>query len=300
MAEPAVAIVTAAYRAERELQETIDSVLAQTFGDWEWVIVDDGSDDRTVAIAQAAGDPRIQVQTIDHTGLPALGRNLAIESTRGRFVALLDADDVWYPRKLELQVAHLDAHPDVGLVHSAADKLVGGERVSAEPLAPSAADLVRENSVVSSSVVVRRELLVAHGAFDPDPELWGSLDYELWLRLLPHARFAYLPEPLLLYRVHERQMSAQRERMDAGALRALEKARERSPAPRPDLARSIGILRCVLRRPGRGRRELLEALRHDPTDALAWSWLARAVVGPGTVHRVGGLLRRQRRPTTSS
>jgi glycosyltransferase involved in cell wall biosynthesis len=278
--EPVVSIVTAAYDAELELPETIESVRAQTFPDWEWVIVDDGSSDATAHVAAATGDERIRVERSAHSGLPAVGRNRAIERTTGRYVALLDADDVWYPRKLELQVAVLESRPEVGLVHAPADRLVRGERVPAERLAPpSAADLVRENSIFSSSVVVRRELLERHGAFDPDPELWGSLDYELWLRLLPHTQFAYVGEPLLAYRVHERQMSARRGRMEAGALRALEKARARpSPFDR-ELTRSIGIQKAVLARPGRGRRELADAIRRDPRDLLAWKWLVRASAG---------------------
>lgn len=294
-ASPTVTIVTAAYQSESHLPETIDSVLSQTFDDWEWRIVDDGSTDRTADVARSTGDPRISVQSIAHTGLPAVARNVAIEQAQAQYVAILDADDIWDPRKLELQVAVLDRHPDVGLVHTAADRLVDGQRIPRPyAAAPSPADLVRDNSIPSDSVLLRRELLVTYGAFDPDPELWGSADYELWLRLLPRTRFAFIAEPLLLYRAHGMQMSVQRERMHRGALTALLKTRALNPQLDAVFARSIGIRRCLVGERARARRDLSDALRQNPRDTLAWSWLVRAIVGPATVRRLGTLLGRQR------
>src|SRR5205085_9410361 len=106
------------------------------------------------------------------------------------------------------QVELFERRPEVGVVATAADLLLDGERTPGPRIAFGQSELVRENAITSSSAMVRRDLLETYGAFDPDRGLWGSIDYELWLRLLPHTEFAYVPEPLVLYRVHERQMSA--------------------------------------------------------------------------------------------
>ena len=297
MAKPAVAIVMAAYEAEATIAEAIDSVLAQTVADWELRIVDDGSTDRTGEIARSYDDPRIIVDRIDHVGVLAAVRNRAIDASQAPNIALLDADDVWYPRKLELQLRLLADDARVGVVHCAADRLEGDQRLPPPARPPGATEfdrLARDNDIVSSSVVVRRELLDTHGAFDPDPELHGSLDYELWLRLIPHAAFARIDEPLLAYRVHPLQMSADQAAMDRGALAALEKARRRGGEGAARISRAIGILRCANGMPGRGRRDLLRAVRRDPTDVLAWAWLARAVAGTAPVRVAGRVLRRQR------
>lgn len=298
---PRVSVVMAAYQAEAFIAEAVQSVIAQTMPDWELVIVDDGSTDRTEEIARSFGDPRISVDRIDHVGVLAVVRNRAIAAGRAPNIAFLDADDVWYLRKLERQLCVLE-DSEVGLVHCVADRLEGDRRVPSSARPPGATEferLARDNDIVSSSVVVRRELLDMHGAFDPDPMLHGSLDYELWLRLIPYTVFARIDEPLLAYRVHARQMSADQAAMDRGAIAALEKARRRDHEGAAKLSRAIGILRCANGMRGRGRRDLLRAVWRDPTDTLAWAWLARAVVGTGPVRVAGRVLRRQRGSASS-
>lgn len=295
MSEPQVSIVMAAYDAEDTIAEAIESVLAQTATEWELRIVDDGSTDGTGEVARSYRDPRVSVDRIDHEGVIAVVRNRAIAAGRSPYVALFDADDVWYPKKLELQMGLLNENDRIGLVHCAADRLEGDRRTAPPGRSPGATELerlARDNDIVSSSVVVRRSLLDAYGAFDPDPDLYGSLDYELWLRLIAHTVFARIDEPLLSYRVHARQMSADQAAMELGALAALEKGLRHNPASAGVFSRSIGILRCANGLPGRGRRELLRALRADPTDGLAWAWLARATFGAKSVGRVGRMLRR--------
>jgi glycosyltransferase involved in cell wall biosynthesis len=297
MTEPQVSVVMAAFDAEDTIAEAIDSVVQQTHADWELRIIDDGSRDRTAEIARSFGDERIRVDSIDHVGVLAVVRNRAIAAGSAAYVAFLDADDVWYPKKIEKQLAALE-DAQVGLVNCLADRLEGGRRVPSQPPPPGATELdrlARENYIVSSSVIVRRTLLDAHGLFDEDPALRGSPDYELWLRLAPHTVFRVLSEPLLAYRVHERQMSSDRAAMDSGALVALGKARRHNPADAATLTRSIGILRCVNGLPGRGRRELLGALRARPTDALAWGWLARATLGTKVVGLAARAARLRRR-----
>lgn len=227
---PAVSVVMAARDAAATIGEAVESVLAQTLGEWELLVVDDGSSDATVDVVRSFGDDRIRVLSPGRLGVLAQLRNVAIGEARGEWIALLDADDAWLPEKLARQLA---AAGEAGLVHTDADRLIDGRRVHVpveRPPGPLVEALVRENFVYSSSVLVRRALLSEHGSFDPDPALFGSPDYELWLRLAPHTEFAYVDEVLLLYRVHGGQMSADVVRMTDGALAALRKSAPRGPA----------------------------------------------------------------------
>ena len=119
---PLVSVVVPVYRAERFLDEAIASVRAQRYSEWELLLVDDGGDDGSAAIAKAhvARDPH-RVRLLSHPNGENRGasasRNLAIRHARGTYVALLDADDVWLPEKLEAQVALMEANPDVGMLY---------------------------------------------------------------------------------------------------------------------------------------------------------------------------------------
>ena len=234
-----VSVVMAARDAEATIGEAVRSVVDQSHRDWELLVVDDGSTDSTLDVIRGFGEGRIRVLEPGRIGVLAQLRNLAIAEARGEWIAFLDADDVWLPKKLGLQLA---AAGDAGLVHTDAYRLVDGRsehvpvRRPAGPLVPA---LVENNFVYSSSVLVRRALLEEHGAFDPDPALFGSPDYELWLRLAPFTEFAYVDEPLLLYRVHGGQMSADLVRMVEGTIAALRK----SAPPGPERDRRLRALR---------------------------------------------------------
>jgi glycosyltransferase involved in cell wall biosynthesis len=278
-----VSIVMAAYNAEATIGEAIASVLAQTHGDWELLVVDDGSTDATQALALAAGDERIRVLQAPHAGLLAQVRNRGIQEARGDAIALLDADDVWLRGKLARQVGILLDRPTVGIVHTAAALLVDGARRDAPraPEGPVFANLLENNFIYSSSVLVRRSIIDRHGAFDPDPVLGGSPDYDLWLRLAPRTEFAFVEEPLLLYRVHGDQMSTDERAMNRSALQALERARRRDPElVARDFASfrlGVGKRRYLAGAPGRGRRDLLSAIVRRPGRRRGWTWLLRAL-----------------------
>jgi glycosyltransferase involved in cell wall biosynthesis len=278
-----VSIVMAAYNAEALIGEAIASVLAQTYEQWELLVVDDGSTDGTAARARDVADDRIRVLDGEHVGVLAQVRNRGIAEARGEAIALLDADDVWLPEKLERQVDVLRAREDIGVVHTAAALLAGGERreTSRPPAGPLFRRLLENNFVYSSSVMIRRSVLDRHGAFDSDPALAGSPDYDLWLRLAPRTEFAFVDDVLLLYRVHAGQMSGREREMNLGALAALERARLRDPELVGGAASSfrlgLGMRRWLAGEPGLGRRDLLAALLRRPASLRAWAWLLRAL-----------------------
>jgi glycosyltransferase involved in cell wall biosynthesis len=287
-----ISIVTPAYNAAAHLGETGRSVLAQSFGDWEWLIVDDGSTDATREIAAGFGDARVRLIAASHSGLPAVARNRGIAEARGEFIAFLDADDRWLPEKLALQMACFDAHSEAGLVFSRYRYFFEEWRRVSRMTAPNLRGvpnpgmlydrLLFHNLVALSTAVVRRALLDAHGAFDDDPRQRGSEDYELWLRLAPHAPFAFVDRPLMLYRLHSGGVSHGAVPIAEGQLLAIDKAIARRGATghvveadrlfwRGHAQLRDGVAHC-------GRGALWRSLRMRPRLITA-AWLAASFLG---------------------
>ena len=204
---PLVSIVIPVYNGERFLRESLESVFAQTFQDYEVLCVDDGSTDGSPALLKEYG-ARVRVIRQANAGQSA-ARNAGVEAAVGRFVAFLDQDDRWYPSKLAQQVATLNAEPDVVLVHCNYDKmdssghmLAAGvalaERASA--LASPLGRLVGEALIFPSAMLVRRDVFQRVGGFGP--ELRGYEDFDLIARLKLEGRFVLVPESGMAYRVH--------------------------------------------------------------------------------------------------
>lgn len=186
---PAVTVVVPVYNGERFLDETIRSVLAQTYEDWELLVVDDGSTDGSVAIARQHADVSGgRVRCLEHPGHSNRGvsasRNLGLHHARGPYLALLDQDDVWAPGKLAEQVALMEAHPEAGMVCGAAlywhswdpaaaarDEAVavGGPQDSVVPaprLLTTLYPLGAGEAPCPSGLLMRRDVLAAAGGFE--------------------------------------------------------------------------------------------------------------------------------------
>lgn len=201
------------------LTVALDSLRAQSFSNWEAWVINDGSEKHYTTqleeTLRAYGDPRFHYLYSDHKG-PAGSRNVGIVEGRAPYVALLDSDDCWMPRHLSRQVALLEANPEITLVHGHGDVIdSSGQRLHSPPpktglnglsSAKLFADMLRENFVSASTVVLRRNMLEQVGGFDGTfPCL---VDKELWLRLLKAgARFYYDPEVVFHYRVHPQNIS---------------------------------------------------------------------------------------------
>lgn len=189
----AVTVVIPAHNAEQWIAEAIQSALDQTCPPQEVLVVDDGSTDDTWRIASQFPPPVRVLRKAN--GGPASARNRGIAAASGRWIGLLDADDRWTPRKLERQLAI--AAPEVALVHT----LEVGDEGRQLPEALTFDDLWHDNLIANSSVLVRREALIALGGFDEDPLLKSVEDYHLWLRLASQgARIVSCTEPLTYYR----------------------------------------------------------------------------------------------------
>lgn len=231
MAYPIVSVVIAAYNAERYIRSAVESVLAQTFSDFELHVVDDGSADDTAAIVRAyLSDGRVRLHEQSNQGQCA-AKNRGVAASRGEFVAFLDADDVWHMEKLAKQLP-LFARQSVGVVYSQ-ERLIDdeGRLLCSNHIKLRRGRLVEEllvhNVVSFSTAIVRRRLLQLHGAFDPELDM--GIDYDLWLRLSPHCEFDFVDESLADYRIHDGQMSRKvLERYEAG-IHIMRRFLERNP-----------------------------------------------------------------------
>ena len=204
---PRVSVIMAVFNAERYLRSALDSILGQTFGDLELLVVDDGSTDATPQILGAARDSRMRVLRQENAG-PAAARNRAAAAARGEYLAVMDADDVSLPRRLEQQVAFLDAHPGVGVLGTAYDRIDERGEVSRTIVGLTEdQDLQRMLFIrcpfIHGSVMMRRSLFVEVGGY---ADMFDE-DYELWTRLFGRTRFASTTEVLFRYRVHDSGIS---------------------------------------------------------------------------------------------
>jgi glycosyltransferase involved in cell wall biosynthesis len=223
MANPRVSVVIPLYQTERYIAETIASVLAQTYDDFEVIVVDDGSRDRGPEIARAISDCRVRVVTQINRGL-AGARNTGIRESCGTYIALLDADDRWHREKLARHAALLDSRPDVGLSYSAS-RLIGddGEDLGLmqwpQRRTATAADVFCRNPVGNGSAPVLRRAALDHIAFWDetlgrtcwfDERFRQSEDIECWTRIVTTTQWqlALVPFALTDYRVNSTGLSA--------------------------------------------------------------------------------------------
>lgn len=204
---PRVSVILPTYNRASLLKYALDSVMLQSFQDLEVVLVDDGSTDQTRELVKSYS-PKVRYIYREHTGLPAVVRNAGLWLAQGDHVAFLDSDDQWLPGKLERQVEILERHPAVGLVSSNAlalehDQDTPGRLYLRENQAGSGwvlEKLVKDNFIITSTVMIRRSLLDRIGTFSEDPTLRALEDYDLWLRIATVAEIFYVPETLAIYR----------------------------------------------------------------------------------------------------
>jgi len=270
---PTVSVVVPVHNVETTVAETLRSLLAQTFRDFEVIVVDDGGTDGSMEIVGMFDDPRIRIRRQLNGGLNS-ARNAGLRLARGRLVAFLDADDLWRPDMLARHVAHFDAHPEVGISYSPS-ALIGengrslGIRQRPKLRDIGARDVICRNPLGNGSAgVFRREVFddVAFTDADGKP-CWfdetfrQSTDIECWMRIvaLSDWRFRGVPETLVQYRVCAGGLSANTERQ----LMFWERALAALADLRPDLAEAFGGLarayqyrylarRAVSARDGRG------------------------------------------------
>ncbi len=260
---PLVSVIMPVFNGEKYLAAAIESILAQTFSDFEFIIVDDGSQDGSAGIIRSyeRRDRRIRSLRLEENVGQADVRNQATALSRGHFIAAMDCDDVCLPQRLQKQVDFLQSNPAIGVLGTGAQAVDEDLRTLFRFDLPERHALIVFNLFVGSflihpTVMLRRELLESGGGYEPSRRT--AIDVELWSRLMWRARFANLPDRLLLYRRH----GAQNHQTRDAALR--EQARE----PRERLLKRLW---------GEAPREALlrfERMRRD--EKLGWRERRRA------------------------
>jgi glycosyltransferase involved in cell wall biosynthesis len=209
-----LSVVMPVFDAERYVGEAVESLLRQTHADFELLVFDDASRDRSAEIVAGFADPRIRLFRKPHAGYAVWLRE-GVERARGEFVARMDADDVARPRRFELQLAFLRQHPECVAV--GADVLLIDP--AGRPIAPRGvprchtaieAELLagRGGALVHPAAMFRRDALLAVGSYRPETE--PAEDLDLYLRLAEKGRLANLADTLLDHRLHVRKVSAER------------------------------------------------------------------------------------------
>jgi len=196
------------------LADALESLLLQSEDDWELVLVLDGPADRNImSLIEAFPVARVDLLALEAGSGLAASLNAGLAVCRGRYVARMDADDVCLPTRFAVQLAHLDRHPEVGLVGGQVEVIdadnehVGWRRTRVDPDA-IARKLLWRNAFVHPSVVFRRDLVRSVGGYDE--RVVRLEDWELWLRLVGRTRMANVPDVVLRYRVHALQHSRRR------------------------------------------------------------------------------------------
>lgn len=206
---PKVSVVMSVYNAEKYLEEAIDSILNQTFSDFEFIIINDGSTDRTSEILKGYTDPRLIIVNQANMGLTR-SLNKAINMVRGEYIARMDSDDISLPERLQMQVAFLHGHPTVGLVGTRVIQIdENGEFIAEWSLLAESAyiktALLIENQFCHGSVMFRRECIRKVGGYRE--EFKRAQDYDLWLRIAEYYEVANLIVPVYKLRITANSIS---------------------------------------------------------------------------------------------
>jgi glycosyltransferase involved in cell wall biosynthesis len=207
---PLVTVVIPTYNRVAFVQQAIASVIAQTYRNWELIVVDDGSDDGTAGAISTMNDPRIKLLTKPHTGNIALLRNIGVDEGSGEWLAFLDSDDIWIPRKLEIQLFLLLQEKKrwgYGGFESMDDDMqtIPNKAGQFRPMSGWIIKevLTTEASVTIGTLMIERKLFEEAGRFNQDAKLIFREDYELVLRLALKSEALAVPDLLVRIREHE-------------------------------------------------------------------------------------------------
>lgn len=241
-----VSVIVPVYKVEQYIAATVQSVLDQTYSDFELLIIDDGSPDQSISICQQFQDPRIQIIRQPNQGANA-ARNAGIRAAKGDYIAFLDGDDIWLPKKLEKHVEHLENSPDIGVSFSRSAFIDEQGNALGIYQMPRLKDieishLICRNPIGNgSAAVLRREAIAAikfednlHGItqdFYWDERLQGSQDLDFWFRIAIQTpwKIEGIPESLTLYRVNSAGISANLMKKQDSWEQVIEKTRSYAP-----------------------------------------------------------------------
>jgi glycosyltransferase involved in cell wall biosynthesis len=321
---PTISIVMPVLNGERYIAEAIESICRQTYTDFELLVIDDGSSDRTREIALGFAS-RIDLKYVRHETNQGITRSVndGLRHASGRYIAFLDHDDLWLPDFLETQLAHLTNHADVGMVHSDFQTIDGDGKILEHSVArernrtrPSGFvfhDLFMQSMICGNSVVIRKECFDRLGLWDESLR-WA--DYHMWLRVARHYKIDYIPKVLTAYRQHSSQSTRSNSTRPPDEPPVAAQAIEKLLHDDPDIRREIGA-RTIRRRmssfyfdlaydwysagqPANARLCMRRALRLWPTNPRYLGLYAATLLGRSRVQAARGAWRRLRGDASSA
>ena len=208
---PLISVLMPVYNAEKYLREAIDSILNQTFSDFEFLIIDDGSSDSTSNIIESYTDPRIRLfKNKKNLGLIAT-LNKGVSLAKGKYIARMDADDISHPSRLARQFEYLSQHSEVGVLGAAVQIIDDSGNASDKSRPPTSHGVIRwhlcfSDPIVHPSVMIRRSVFNKVGGYSSD--MLHAEDYDLWRRLSNVTRLANMNDVLLFLRKHKNSISS--------------------------------------------------------------------------------------------
>lgn len=274
---PRVSVVIPTHNRARLLSRAIQSVLNQTYEDFEIIVVDDASSDETGVMIKHFSDHRIKyIRHADNKG-GAASRNTGINNSQGSYIGFLDDDDEWLPMKLERQIEHLEGKRRVDVVYTGLlicdlerGKTVG--EVLPEKKGYIFSDLLRDNCVgTTSSVLIRKVCLEKENLFDE--EMPSCQDWDMWLKLSKYCVFDYIKEPLVIYHIHKRRITTNSQAGLLGKQMILEKYEEDIMSNNAIASKHylrLGSSYCQLGDMKRGREEMRRSIKLRPTNVSAF------------------------------
>ncbi len=230
---PTISVIIPTYNSEKTIQRTIESVLNQSFTDFELIVINDGSQDLTLDIISRFNDPRIKVFSYPHAG-GNVSRNRGIQAAIGEFVSFLDADDIWTPDKLAKQFQALQAETTAKVAYSWTDHIdENGDFLSSGMHITANGDVYQQLFMANflengSNPLIYREALIELDGFDES--LNASQDWDMWLRLAQKFNFVAVPSVQILYRISANSVSSNLLRLEKSCLFVLEKAYQARPS----------------------------------------------------------------------
>ncbi len=229
---PLISVIIPAYNGEKTIRETIESVLNQSFKDFEILVINDGSQDATLDIINSIKDFRLKVFSYSNAG-QAVSRNRGFSQSSGEFIAFLDADDLWTPTKLEAQLKALQDNPQAAVAYSWSDFIdEKGQFLRGASRSTLSGDVYAKLLLTDfldngSNPLIRRQALIEVGGFDET--LTPAEDWDMWLRLAARYHFVLVPAPHILYRLSANSESSNLLRMESACVRVIKSAFKQAP-----------------------------------------------------------------------
>jgi glycosyltransferase involved in cell wall biosynthesis len=272
---PLISVIIPAYNNEKTIRETIESVLNQSFRDWEIIIINDCSTDSTLEIISSIQDDRIKVFSYPNAGV-SVSRNRGFYLSKGEFIAFLDADDLWTPDKLESQLKALQANPQAAIAYSWIDRIDESGKFVTKGNYKNFSGNIYPHLIVqnfletASNALIRAEALKAVGNFDS--ALTPAEDWDMYLRLAENYHFVVVPRPQILYRLTANSQSTNMLKMEAVGRKIREKIADRAPESLQNINKA-----AIKKRYKYYTYKLIEGLPERENGLIAIGFLGQAI-----------------------